>query len=277
MSDLDIRIWEVGAGLCIRIRTPSGQNHIIDAGSTDDFSPAEHIHKYHWRDGDKLNFLIISHQDADHVSDLENIKEYLGEPKTYLRNKSVPEKEKYGLLQRMYQKLLKLFDEKYTQTTIWEESPRNPNINGGVRIESDHLDWKEAKTINNSSIVVAYEYMNVVTIFPGDIEDAGWQKLLEKNSTLFGDLLKNATSVILVAPHHGRESGYSQSMIDYFAPDLIVISDGFGAGETDPRFRTCASGLEIKGIETKFITTKTKGRKRITVSSSGHLEIHEAD
>jgi hypothetical protein len=66
-------------------------------------------------------------------------------------------------------------------------------------------------------------------------------------------------------------------MIDYFKPDLVVISDGYGAGETDPRFRNCATGLEIKGVKTKCVTTKTKGRKRITVSANGALNIHEAD
>jgi beta-lactamase superfamily II metal-dependent hydrolase len=103
------------------------------------------------------------------------------------------------------------------------------------------------------------------------------KKLLAKNPNLFGEQLKDARAVILVAPHHGRRSGYSQSMIDYFKPDLVVISDGYGAGETDARFRTCATGLEIKGVQTKCITTKTKGRKRMTISANGALNIHEAD
>jgi competence protein ComEC len=150
-------------------------------------------------------------------------------------------------------------------------------MNGGLRIKSAYLGWADAQSINNSSIVVAYEYGGVLVIFSGDIEDSGWQKLLEKNPQLFGDLLEAADTVILVAPHHGRESGYSQSMIDYFKPDLIVISDGFGAGETDPRFRSCAAGLEVKGEQKKFVTTKTKGRKRILISESGELDIHEAD
>ena len=89
-SDLDIRVWEVADGLAIRIRTPSGQNHIIDAGRTPDFSPAEHISKYHWREGDRLNYLVISHQDADHVEDLPNVLELLGKPATLLRNKRGP-------------------------------------------------------------------------------------------------------------------------------------------------------------------------------------------
>ncbi len=263
MSDLDIRIWEVGAGLCVRIRTPGGQNHIIDAGNSDEFSPAEHIYKYHWHKSDSLDFLIISHQDADHVRDLENIKKYLGEPKTYLRNKSVPENEKYGLLQRIYQRILKAFDQKYTVTTPWETSPRNPSINGGVRIKSAQLDWAEAGSINDSSIVVAYEYKGVLIIFPGDIEDSGWQKLIAKNSCLFGDLLEEANIVILLAPHHGRKSGYSQGMIDYFRPNLIVVSDGYGAGETDPRFRKCASGLKIGGELKNSLRQKPKVEKEL--------------
>ncbi len=277
MSELDIRIWEVGAGLCVRIRTPGGQNHIIDAGCSDDFSPAAHIRKYHWHEGDVLDYLIISHQDADHVRDLENLINHLGKPQAYLRNKSVPDSEKYGLLQRIYQKILQWFDQTYTSPVSWENGPENPAVNGGVRIKHAFLNWSDAQSINNSSIVVAYEYKGALVIFPGDIEDAGWQTLLEKNPNLFGDLLREANTVILVAPHHGRPSGYSQSMVDYFKPHLIIISDGYGAGETDARFRNCATGLEIKGVQTKYVTTKTKGRKRITISADGALDIHEAD
>ena len=275
MVGLDVRIWEVGAGLCVHIRTPNGQNHIIDAGKSDDFSPAEHIRNRYWYDGDVLNYLIVSHQDADHVGDLENLRAYLGSPKTYLRNKSVPDNEKYGLLQRTYQQILKKFDQTYTVSTKWEESPCNPDVNGGVRIKHAFLDWPEAQTINNSSIVVAYEYQGVVIIFPGDIEEFGWEGLLARYPNLISDLMSDASVVILVAPHHGRKSGYSPGMIDYFKPDLVIISDGYGAGETDPRFRTCATGLNIDGIEKKFLTTKTNGRKRISVTADGPLFIDE--
>ena len=277
MTGLDVRIWEVGAGLCIHIRTPNSQNHIIDAGRSENFSPTEHIRNRHWCDGDVLNYLIISHQDADHVSDLENLKVYLGNPKTYLRNKSVPENEKYGLLRRAYQQVLKNFDQSYTVPTKWKESPCNPDLNGGVRIEHASLDWSEAKTINNSSIVVAYEYRGIAIIFPGDIEEYGWERLVAKRPDLFRKLISEANIVIMVAPHHGRRSGYSPSMIDYFKPNLVIISDGFGAGKTDPRFRTCASGLLIGDIEKKFLTTKTNGRKRITVADDGILFIDDME
>ncbi|MHA1164427.1 MAG: MBL fold metallo-hydrolase [Alphaproteobacteria bacterium] len=140
MSDLDIRIWEVGAGLCVRIRTPNGQNHIIDAGCSEDFSPSEHMHKYYWHEGDNLDFLIISHQDADHVADLPNIRKYLGDPKVYLRNKSVPDNEKYGLLERLYQKILQLFDNKFTADVKWENDPRNRDVNGGVSVKNAYLE-----------------------------------------------------------------------------------------------------------------------------------------
>ena len=159
--------------------------------------------------------------------------------------------------------------------TKWDRSPCNPDVNGGVRIQHAFLDWSEAETINNSSIVVAYEYQNVLVVFPGDIEDFGWQRLIAKNPSLFSELISDSSTTILVAPHHGRKSGYSQSMVDYFKPDLVVISDGYGAGETDPRFRTCATGLSFPGENKKFLTTKTNGRKRISITSDGALHVHE--
>ena len=274
---LDIRLWEVGAGLSVRIRTPNGQNHIIDAGSSRDFSPAEHIKANHWRHGDVLDYLVISHTDADHYGDLPAVVRELGEPRFLLRNTSLPDFQKYGDETREYQRVYKALDTRYTSAVSWENDPINPDNNGGLRIEHAMLTWSEAGNINDSSIVVAYLYAQCLVVFPGDIENAGWLTLRRKKHNLFGDMMNLARWVILVAPHHGRRSGYSQDMIDYFKPNLVVISDGYGAGETDPRFRTAGTGLNVNTEPRKYITTKSNGRKKIVIEPHGRVVVSEND
>lgn len=271
---LDVRIWDIGHGLSVRIRTPSGQNHLIDAGSDTEFSPAEHIRDYYWQDGDKLDYLIISHFDADHVSGLPDVLEYLGAPSTYLRNKSVPKDEMYGDQTLEYQKALARLDNRYNSPVPFATSPRNREVNGDIDIVSKQLSWDEAGgNRNNISIVVSYLYGSSLIVFPGDIEPDGWDTLLKERGRFLDDQLNRAASRVLVAPHHGRESGFSQAMIDYIRPDLVVVSDALGAGETDSRFYTAGSGLEVRGEVRKCISTKTRGRKLIKLHWDGSVVV----
>lgn len=88
-------IWDVGHGLCIWIQTPKGHHHWIDCGAAteNDFSPAEHVNSKH---GVKaIDYLIISHPDADHLRDLPNLVNKIGSPRTLHRNTTLPPDEKY--------------------------------------------------------------------------------------------------------------------------------------------------------------------------------------
>jgi len=41
-SNFQFTLWDVGHGLAIWIKTPSGHNHWIDAGKEGEFSPSAH-------------------------------------------------------------------------------------------------------------------------------------------------------------------------------------------------------------------------------------------
>ena len=271
---LDVRIWDVGHGLSIRMRTPAGQNHLIDAGANGDFSPAKHIRQHHWRDGDVLNYLVISHPDQDHIQDLPNVVKFLGEPKTLLRNKTLPPEEKYGLCQHEYQKAFRELDEGYNVSTDWSGSPRNPEVNGGMIVESGYLNWEETgNSKNNSSVVILYLYAGTLFVFPGDIEDTGWISLWDKRGSAFQRLINAASTRVLVAPHHGRSSGYSELMMDVVQPHLCVVSDEHGKAETDRRFREKPIGMQCNGQLTKYFTTKTFGRVQLVAHADGRLQL----
>jgi competence protein ComEC len=210
--------------------------------------------------------LVISHPDKDHFDDLDSLISNLGDPKVLIRNKTVPDLEKYGSCDAGYQRAFKRLDTTYTSPVVWEESPLNPAVNGGVEIKYGMLNLDEASNINNSSVVILYYYMQTMLVFPGDIEDGGWVKLLAKSRNEFLPLVGKAYFRILVAPHHGRGSGYSQSMIDFFNPNLVVISDEYGREPTDRRFREAPGGITIKGESRKYISTKTNGRALFTIS-----------
>ena len=149
-------LWDVGHGLAIWIKTPAGHNHWIDAGqnSDTDFSPAERVAKY-WKES-KLDYLIISHPDADHIGGLPDVIKYLKKPRVLSRNKSLPKIEKYGKEEKEYQRVFADLDRRYNIRIPYMSSPLNPNYNGGVTVKTGYLEYSEATKTNDTSVVALY-------------------------------------------------------------------------------------------------------------------------
>lgn len=274
-KSMKFTLWDVGHGLSIWMKTPNGHNHWIDAGNNaeTDFHPAERV-KNHYGETE-LDYLIISHPDADHIADLPSVIEYLGEPRVLSRNKSLPDEEKYGKGDREYQKIYENLDKRYTQPVPESTNPKNPEYNGGIRVVTEYLEWNECMDINNSSVVIFYLYGGWLFIFPGDIEESGWLKLWQKNSSEFESIIKQANWRILIAPHHGRKTGYSQQMFDNLEPHLVLISDKFGQEPTDSHFRDNPIGINQDGQKLKYLSTKNGGRIKFVITESGKYAFNQ--
>ena len=273
MSDFIFTLWDVEHGLAIWIQTPAGQYHWIDAGRAGDFSPSKWVkEKYAVT---KLDYLILSHPDADHLNDLTQLVESLGPPRVLLRNKSLPEEEKFKSTTLDYQKTFRNLDAIYTSPVADLENPTNSTYNGGIVVKTGYNNYSESCTGNNTSVVAFYLYAGWLFVCPGDIEDSGWQELWTAKKDVFEPLIKAAKWRILVAPHHGRESGYSQHMMDNLKPHLALISDVAGQSPTDKSFREKPLGLNIGDEVKKYLSTKQKGRIRIKVVANGQYWINQ--
>lgn len=262
-------LWDVGHGLSIWIKTPNGHNHWIDAGWYPDtgFCPSQHVREQYGET--QLDFLIISHPDLDHLHNLPEIVNYLGVPRVFCHNKSLPNEDKYGSETFDYQRVYKSLDERFNTPITEAISPCNPEYNGGITIKTANLLYQPGMSCNDTSVVAFYAYAGWLFIIPGDIEATGWEKLWSQYSATFQPLINGATYKILVAPHHGRPSAYSQHMIDVIKPNLVLISDEHGQEPTDPRFRTKPIGIQYKNVTEKFFTTKTGGRMQFKITSDG--------
>ena len=90
-DQLVFTLWDVGHGISIWIQTPSGAHHWIDLGKTPEFSPSEYVGRRYGVT--KIDYLIVSHPDQDHLEDLPNFKQTFGDPRLLLRNKTLPTQE----------------------------------------------------------------------------------------------------------------------------------------------------------------------------------------
>ena len=276
--ELTFTLWDVGHGVSIWIKTPNGANHWVDLGRTPDFSPSEHVGRSYGVS--EIDYLVVSHPDADHLEDLPQFKATFGDPQVLRRNKSLPAADMFGQRAFQYQRDYADLHNRFTAAIPRERSPTNLEYNGGVRYAIHSLDHgtrvndgtlrgSAAIEGNNTSLVVMLLYEGVLFVCPGDIEPLGWRELWQRQAASYRALIDHAQYRFLVAPHHGRKSGYCKDMMDAIQPHATFISDVWGDSETHRGFRDDPLGVEFQSGETvKYYTTKRAGRVRVVVSEN---------
>ena len=113
-------------------------------------------------------------------------------------------------------------------------------------------------------------YGEVLIVCPGDIEPTGWREIWSQNGSCYKRLIDRASVRLLVAPHHGRRSGYSEEMMAQIRPHLALVSDAWGDAPTYRAFRERPIGCrDNSGNQIRYVSTKQGGPIHAWVSRNG--------
>jgi len=265
--------WDVQHGHSTYIKTPNGRHIVIDLGTGKysdknlTFSPLQYL-----RDNcgvQQLDYVIITHPHLDHIDDILNFDSV--KPKVLQRPSQLANDE---IMQNVQDKDLPKF-RKYCEinnrysSAITEDSPDNPNNPnnwGGLIIKTFYSDNCSHDNFNNHSIITVIEYAGIKIVIPGDNEKQSFEELL--NSDSFKQAIKD--SDILLAPHHGRDSGYYLDFINLVNPRLTVVSDGnFCDTSANSRYTAKSRGWTVHkrngtSQDRKCLTTNSDGTVFIT-------------
>lgn len=264
---MKIEIFDVGLGQCAMIHCPNGKKIMIDAGhKSGEWWPSTHFF------GTPIEMLVNGNFDEDHASDLVDVRRYC-HVKSILRNPSVSStalaqiKSSTGGMGPGTQNLYE-----WLQGLEWQRA----NAIAGAPL---HLDFGECNVhyfynpypyftkTNDLSLAVFVSYGGFTILFPGDLEEAGWENMLLNAE--FRTLLARTT--ILVASHHGRDNGRSEKMFQYCKPQAIIISDAgmqHATQNTVKWYGDRAVGCNTRaGDFRKVFTTRRNGK--ITIDTDG--------
>lgn len=272
---LKIIFWDVQHGSATYIRTPGGKHIVQDLGTGSykhgTFNPLLHLKSK--LSVNQLDQVIITHPHGDHIDDILNFDEL--NPKVLLHPKHL---EKDTIMQYATEDN-KLILEKYFEINDRYSHPIDPSNdptlasnNGGVEIKEFIPSQCSQSNLNNHSIVTVLSYAGQKIILPGDNEPASWNELLEDSN--FVDAIKNAD--ILLASHHGRESGFCQAIFDHFKPRITIISDGRSSetSATD-KYRNVSRGWTVhhrsgkKSEERYCLSTRNDGTIEVDIGYNG--------
>ena len=267
---LRLIMWDVQHGSAVYIQTPNGKHAVIDLGSDGTFSPLEHLRRCGVR---RLDHLTVTHPHMDHIDDILNFD--LLDPRTLLIPKYLTEDDiRHGNPQLSHEaesKVQKYLEirHRYVNPVDPQDDIRLPENNGGVSIKTFIPTQPFVGNLNNHSVVTVLEYSGVKVLIPGDNETASWEELLNRNEFVAAI----ARTHVLVAAHHGRESGYHSPLFNHFRPNITLISDGRTVDTSaTSRYTNVSKGWSVrKRNETrqdrKCLTTRKDGTIEVTINS----------
>jgi len=257
-------VWDVQHGNAAYLKTPSS-HFVFDLGagkygSQKEFSPLNHIrNKY---GVSRLDAVVITHPHRDHLDDIDQFNAL--SPRFFWRPRHLSELDIRNANQGKDSSIIDAYlkiDKHYTHTIKREENPFLSNNNGGVEIEIFSPYKCASSNINNHSLVAVVTYASSKLLIPGDNESASWDVLLEMPE--FRSAIKGTD--ILLAPHHGRNSGFSENLFEHISPYLVIVSDGcFCDTSATTRYSKKARGWKVQkrngGTENrKCLTTRKDG------------------
>lgn len=267
-----IEIFDVEHGQCAMVHCPDGKKLMVDTGhnSSRPWRPSEYFR------AQVIDCLIHTNCDRDHTSDLVGVKQNCT-INTILHNPSIGSRELAAMkaqggmdasVESIYQWL------QQRESTPGGGAVQDINL-GGVLFYPYWINYnpleREFAEPNNLSVVTFVSHAGFTILFPGDLEIAGWQRLLQLPD--FQSRLRQVN--VLVASHHGRDNGCCAEVFNYCAPDVVVISDGgveFSTQETQGWYaRRVLQGITWPGDAVrKVLTTRHDGHIVIDVDSSGN-------
>jgi beta-lactamase superfamily II metal-dependent hydrolase len=268
-----IDIFDVGHGHCSVVTAPNGRRIMLDCGDRwgeDRFwTPSLHYL------GQTIDLLTVLNVDEDHLSDFKsvtgecNVGRILSNPTIGPREFTVLKKEGMRSGARAFADWL--------AAPKWAPTALPPLDFGFVagRWYSNSYDLSGSNNTNDLSLVVIVQFSAFKIVFAGDLEVAGWRRLLARPEFRL-DLIG---TTIFVASHHGRKSGCCTELFDLMRPQIVVISDDerqYDSQDTDDWYRNRCSGASCiaNPFERRYVmTTRKDGSMRIDVGVDGSRKL----
>jgi beta-lactamase superfamily II metal-dependent hydrolase len=260
-----LEIFDVEHGACALVTTSANRHILVDCGdnTTTGWEPGTALRR---RGITEIERLISTNYDEDHASGFNNL----------LQNVLIRGLQRNGNVTASHVAFLKSED----------------GIGSGVRQLAGLFGPTSVDDVlitafcnpygqppygfddeNNLSLVTMLTCGVHRILFPGDIERAGWLRLLQ--DPFFVLMLKDVT--IFVCSHHGRANGYCEEVLK-LCPNIqcFIISDkkkGYQSQETLDWYRPYARGFDYNGQWRHILTTRRDGNMQISIPTQGNAGV----
>ena len=263
-KDLKIYFVDVGQGDSTLIVTPQNKTILIDGGgsvnSNFDVGKNTLLPYILDRGFTKIDIVVISHFDTDHIGGIFTILKELEVKKVYI-SKQIEKSENYKkFIEITSQRNIKVY-EVMAGNRIYIEN----NLYFDILWPKDNQIT--TNILNNNAIVCNLHYMKFNMLFTGDIEEIAEKEILnlyDKNKYLLkADILK--------VGHHGSKTSSINDFLNVISPKVAIIGVGknnnFGHPNEDVLER-------LKNLCCNIYRTDLNGEISIEVDNNAKMKIN---
>nr|WP_186321414.1 DNA internalization-related competence protein ComEC/Rec2 [Bacillus sp. FJAT-22090] len=199
----------------------------------------------------KIDMLIITHADADHMEGAEEILREVRVQEIHISPGSFEKNVMRDLIE----------EAKKQQIPILEKG-------GGDRIESDYFQFDYLSPMdttyegNNDSLVLSMRNKYFHGLFIGDLEKEGELELVKR----YPSSLKDIT--LLKIGHHGSKTSSEQSFLEMTNPTISIISAGFGNRFGHPHSDVVG---RLNSLHIPFLQTGKDGTIEVEWTKNGEM------
>lgn len=240
-TGLEITMLDVGQGDSIFLRSPNGSTFLMDAGSSNVSSVGKYrILPYLQSEGIKrLDYLLLSHMDSDHISAVEDLLEEIEIGHMVLPKLNQKDEAYLEMEQKVQEKNIPIIymatgdcltEGAFSIKCLWPDKENN----------SDDR--------NELSLVLLAEYKKFQMLFTGDIGKETEEQLANLEILPQIEVLKVA--------HHGSRHSSCASFVERTAPSLSLISCSATNRYGHPGEETLE---RLEGVRSKIWITKDRG------------------
>ncbi len=216
-NDLVIHCLDVGHGQAILAQLPGRANVLFDAGSLYKSDIGRRIVApfLHYKGINKIDAIIISHNDVDHINGIPEIVEYCEVGSVYTNEAFLSKTDEWGTA-------------KFLSSWLNEKGlgirpvGKNLNVGGKATIKilwpTEQISQDKTLGDNDKSVVSLIEFAGRKILLCSDIEKFAQRELLE----LFPDLKAD----VVVVPHHSSVKSLEADFIERLKAGISICSSG---------------------------------------------------
>lgn len=204
-KQLEVHFINVGQGDAILIKAPNGKNMLVDGGPSS--SGKQLVSYLKGQKIKKLDYVVATHPDADHIGGLINV----------LNSISIGKFIDSGKIHtsQTFEKMIKLISDKKIPYIVPKTGDKIV-LDSTLKMDVLHANEKTEES-NEASIVLKLTYNKVSFLLMGDA-DTNIENELMKTS--------NVKATVLKAGHHGSNTSSSAKFISTVKPATAILSYG---------------------------------------------------
>lgn len=248
-GSLELHFIDVGQGDAILIRSPTGQNVLIDGGRSDD-EAKEYLQTL---GVETLDLVIATHADADHIGGLEEVVRTY-QPRLFMDNTLTHDTQ-------TYRRLLEAVRDVGSQTV--PPTARRIGL-GDTSLQVLPPPLEDSFDSNNNSVGVIVSFGDFSAALTGDAEEPEFRWWLANIPELLHPV------AVYKSAHHGSPNGDSVESVNTFDPETVVISVGLDNSYGHPSEEALAL---YDSVGARVYRTDLSGTVVVTAAADGDYRV----